>query len=599
MKDRPRSIQFTILFYFSLVAAVTTLLFGVMLYRMFARNTQRLMTEGTEQVLRRTVVNLEDYLANMRRISDAMFYNVIKDKDLSRDTVDAEMNLLYEANSNTLVSFALYSEKGELISAAPVAVEKPGLDVTTQAWFRNATGQMENLHFSVPHVQNLFDDPSYRYAWVISLSRVVELTNRGRPASGVLLVDMNYSTIDRMLEEANASDRRQYVYLCDSEGAIIYHPQRMQVASGFFRENNEAVPGYDDGVHTERFDGETRIVVVDTVSYTGWRLVSVLSEGYFAPSLQNLRYLVAIGIVMTLLALFLVNRMVSGRISGPLVRLNESIRDVEAGTRMYPEVPQGGSTEVSHLGATLSSYIDRNRRLMEDIVIEQEEKRKSELDALQAQINPHFLYNTLDAITWMVEGGRREEAVAMIGDLASLFRVSLSSGKTVIPVADELRHARNYMNIQKRRFKNAFTYREEIDPAVEPYCIVKLVVQPLLENAIYYGVKDMEEGGEIVLRAETDGRDVRISVSDNGYGIPPENAKRLLSESEAVSHKGSGVGLINVNSRIRLRFGDPYGLSIASEPDEGCRVMITIPAIPYNEENRKRLEEGRKAENNA
>ena len=599
MKDRPRSIQFTILFYFSLVAAVTTLLFGVMLYRMFARNTQRLMTEGTEQVLRRTVVNLEDYLANMRRISDAMFYNVIKDKDLSRDTVDAEMNLLYEVNSNTLVSFALYSEKGELISAAPVAVEKPGLDVTTQAWFRNATGQMENLHFSVPHVQNLFDDPSYRYAWVISLSRVVELTNRGRPASGVLLVDMNYSTIDRMLEEANASDRRQYVYLCDSEGAIIYHPQRMQVASGFFRENNEAVPGYDDGVHTERFDGETRIVVVDTVSYTGWRLVSVLSEGYFAPSLQNLRYLVAIGIVMTLLALFLVNRMVSGRISGPLVRLNESIRDVEAGTRMYPEVPQGGSTEVSHLGATLSSYIDRNRRLMEDIVIEQEEKRKSELDALQAQINPHFLYNTLDAITWMVEGGRREEAVAMIGDLASLFRVSLSSGKTVIPVADELRHARNYMNIQKRRFKNAFTYREEIDPAVEPYCIVKLVVQPLLENAIYYGVKDMEEGGEIVLRAETDGRDVRISVSDNGYGIPPENAKRLLSESEAVSHKGSGVGLINVNSRIRLRFGDPYGLSIASEPDEGCRVMITIPAIPYNEENRKRLEEGRKAENNA
>ena len=599
MKDRPRSIQFTILFYFSLVAAVTTLLFGVMLYRMFARNTQRLMTEGTEQVLRRTVVNLEDYLANMRRISDAMFYNVIKDKDLSRDTVDAEMNLLYEANSNTLVSFALYSEKGELISAAPVAVEKPGLDVTTQAWFRNATGQMENLHFSVPHVQNLFDDPSYRYAWVISLSRVVELTNRGRPASGVLLVDMNYSTIDRMLEEANANDRRQYVYLCDSEGAIIYHPQRMQIASGFFRENNEAVPGYDDGVHTERFDGEERIVVVDTVSYTGWRLVSVLSEGYFAPSLQNLRYLVAIGIVMTLLALFLVNRLVSGRISGPLVRLNESIRDVEAGTRLYPELPQGGSTEVSHLGATLSSYIDRNRRLMEDIVVEQEEKRRSELDALQAQINPHFLYNTLDAITWMVEGGRREEAVAMIGDLASLFRVSLSSGKTVIPVADELRHARNYMNIQKRRFRNAFTYREEIDPAVDQCCIVKLVVQPLLENAIYYGVKDMEEGGEIVLRAETDGRDVRIFVSDNGYGIPPEDAKLLLSESEAVSHKGSGVGLINVNSRIRLRFGDPYGLSIASEPDEGCRVTITIPAIPYNEENRKRLEEGRKTDNDA
>ena len=181
----PRTIQFTILMSFSLVAAVTTLLLGVSLYQLFASYTQRLMTESTEKVLGQTAVNLEDYLSSMRRISDAMYYDVIKDKDLQTDTVDEEMNLLYEANRDNLISFALYSDKGKLISAAPVAVEKKNLDITGQKWFQNATEQMENLHFSTPHVQNLFDDPSFRYYWVISLSRVVELTRHtylGRPS---------------------------------------------------------------------------------------------------------------------------------------------------------------------------------------------------------------------------------------------------------------------------------------------------------------------------------------------------------------------------------------------------------------------------------
>ena len=160
-----------------------------------------------------------------------------------------------------------------------------------------------------------------------------------------------------------------------------------------------------------------------------------------------------------------------------------------------PDISENATSEVEHLGKTLESYVAQNTKLMQDIVVEQEEKRKSELDALQSQINPHFLYNTLDSITWMVEGGKQEEAVTMISDLASLFRISLSRGRTIIRIEDELRHARNYMNIQKVRFKNAFEVKEEVDPEIYDYCTVKLIVQPLLENAIYYGVKDMDEDG--------------------------------------------------------------------------------------------------------
>lgn len=589
----PRTIQFTILMSFSLVAAVTTLLLGVSLYQLFASYTQRLMTESTEKVLGQTAVNLEDYLSSMRRISDAMYYDVIKDKDLQTDTVDEEMNLLYEANRDNLISFALYSDKGKLISAAPVAVEKKNLDITGQKWFQNATEQMENLHFSTPHVQNLFDDPSFRYYWVISLSRVVELTRHGIPTSGVLLVDMNYSTIERMLEEVNDRDRQQYVYLCDSEGDIIYHPRQMQLASGTFRENNAAVGGYDDGVHHEVFEGVSRTIIVDTVSYTGWKLVSVLPAGYFRLGLANTRYLVIMGIIGAIVALFVVNQLVSSGISEPLVRLNDSIRQMEAGERALPDISENATSEVEHLGKTLESYVAQNTKLMQDIVVEQEEKRKSELDALQSQINPHFLYNTLDSITWMVEGGKQEEAVTMISDLASLFRISLSRGRTIIRIEDELRHARNYMNIQKVRFKNAFEVKEEVDPEIYNYCTVKLIVQPLLENAIYYGVKDMDEDGEILIRGWKEGEEICLSVSDNGFGIPPEDCALLLTDTNRVRRHGSGVGLRNVNSRIKLRFGQDYGLTVESEPDEGTCVTIRIPAVPYTEENQEMLENGK------
>lgn len=588
----PRSIQMTILVPFTVVSLVCMLFLGVTLYQQFAIRSQQMITESTQQLLGQTVVNLEDYLRNMRRISDAMYYDVIKDTDLSTGTVDSEMNLLYEANKDNLISFALYTNRGKLISAAPVAVEKNGLDVTEQEWFSKALGQMENLHFSTPHVQNLFDDPTFRYYWVISLSRAVELTDHGTPTLGVLLVDMNYSTIEQMLSEVNASNSQQYVYLCDSSGELIYHPRQMQINAGLYSEDNLQAAAYEDGSHEETYNGERRVVVVDTVSYTGWKLISVIPMHNFHMGLASTRYFVTMLVTLTLLVMIVMNQLVSLRVSRPLRRLNNSIKDMEAGN-LQPKIYIGGSTEVEHLGRTLQTSLDQISQLMKDIVVEQEEKRKSELDALQSQINPHFLYNTLDSIVWMIEGERYDDAVFMVTQLASLFRVSLSKGKTIIPIEDELRHAENYMNIQKIRYKNAFSVKFDIEPQIRTYCTVKLIVQPILENAIYYGVKDMDEEGEIAVHGFMEQEDIYISVKDNGFGMPQEEVELLLKDNQRAHKHGSGVGLINVHNRIQLRFGTQYGLSIKSEPDEGTEVIIHLPAIPYTEENQKLLEEGK------
>ena len=229
--------------------------------------------------------------------------------------------------------------------------------------------------------------------------------------------------------------------------------------------------------------------------------------------------------------------------------------------------------------------------LMKKIVWEQNERRKSELDVLQSQINPHFLYNTLDSITWMIEGGKNEEASFMITQLEKLFRISLSKGHTIIPVRDELLHAKSYMNIQKVRYKNKFEVSFEVDEEIMDYCAVKLVLQPILENALNYGIRELDDFGEIVVGGQKVGEDIIITVSDNGMGIPENEIPFLLTNTDRVHKKGSGVGLVNVNNRIKILFGERYGLHIESELDEGTVVTIKIPAIVYSEENRLQFEE--------
>ena len=645
----PHTIQGTILMAFTIISFVLLMILGLVLYQLFARRMRTSSVESTEQIVQQSVVNLEDYLANMRRISDAVYYNVIKNADLSTDSIDREMDLIYEAH---LVSMALFTADGRLISASPIATLKENLDVTTQSWFTEALRKTDNLHFSTPHVENLFLDPACRYRWVISLSRAVEIYENGTPTMGVLLVDMNYSTIDRMMERINQDSSGQYIYLTDSSGSLIYHPKQMQINYGILTENNINEAHYQDGHHQELYLGARRQVLLNSVSYTGWKMIAVIPASAYGVDGESLRFVVILLVSIALLVMIFVNQIVSRQISLPLNRLNRSIKRMEGGDVVPADIYVGGSEEVEHLGRTLRSSMTRINQLMDDIVVEQEEKRKSEMDALQSQINPHFLYNTLDSIVWMIEGEHNKDAVFMVTQLASLFRISLSRGKNIIPIAQELRHAENYMNIQKVRYKNNFSVVFDIDENIRNYLSVKLIIQPILENAIYYGVGDMDpdddaeirirgwlipdtekekagEGGAAhgqtydaasgpvaartarqpdpaeanagdrahrqMIQAMSVG-DIYIAVSDNGYGMPPEVCENLLKDDEEsrqrVPKHGSGVGLVNVHNRIRIRFGAQYGLMAASEPDEGTTITIHLPAIPDTPENQKLLESG-------
>ncbi len=591
-KLQPRGIQSTFMIAFSAISIFIIVILGTVMYVKFSSVSRQEIIQSTQKLMEQTGENLEDYLVSMRQISDAVYYNVIKENDFSNQDKDIQrgMNLLYEANRDSLRSIAVYNDYGSLMAAEPVAVQKEDPDIVSQDWYRQAMGKIENMHFSTPHIQNLFDDAAFRYYWVISLSRVVELTDHGEPGLGVLLVDMDYSSISRMMTQINTPNNGQYYYLCDSNGEIIYHRKQIQLNDGICRENSRVAAKYKDGIYDEVFGGERRKVIVNTISYTGWKLVGVIPYHVFTHGMGDIRYFIAMLMLLMAMMLVIINHIVTDRISSPILKLNDSVIEYEAGEK--PEIYIGGSLEIRHLGCSIQSSYEQIDNLMRKIVLEQNERRKSELDALQSQINPHFLYNALDSITWMIEGERNDEAVFIISELAKLFRISLSKGRTVINVKDELQHAQSYMNIQKIRYKNSFSVEFDVDPSVYSYCTVKLILQPILENAINYGVRGLDDCGEIMVIGRLKDGNVILSVTDNGMGMSEEEVSLILTDSNRVHKHGSGVGLVNVNNRIQLLFGKEYGLVVESEPDEGTTVSICIPAVLYTEENRAILEKG-------
>ena len=602
MESPFRSFHNMILLSFMLLSVIIILFLSSVLYLQFSSRLKRERETQAEQLLKQGANQLEEYLVSMRRISDAMYYNVIKVPDLNMSELNEEMNLLYEAHKDNLVSVAIFSSQGKLISAVPISAEKKNRKVVEQDFFSTAVQQVENLHFSLPHVQNLFDDPSFRTHWVISLSRVVDLNRDGVSNNAVLLVDMNYDTIERMMEKLNGDDDSRYFYLCDKKGKLIYHPRMREILRKSFQENTEDVAEWEDGLHYIKKDGRKETVILDTIGYTGWKMVSVLEEKnpVFTPG--GTLYYVFMLISLTLLISLFFNQLLSLRLSYPIRKLNEDLENMGDRERFIEEISIYGSTEIIHLGQTLVQSFRKIDELTEEKIQQQEEKRQTEMDALQSQINPHFLYNTLESVVWMIESGKKEDAVFMVTQLASFFRISLSGGKNIIPLSQEIQHAKNYMNIQKIRFKNKFAVNFDVQEEVLDCLTVKLILQPILENAIYHGMEGMDGDGEIDVRGKIIQENslpvILLSVEDNGFGMPVEKAESFLdNEVEPSSFsdrkkRGSGVGLINVHKRIQLRFGSRYGLKIISAPDEGTTVQLRLPPIEYSEETQKSMEHG-------
>ncbi|MCI8465109.1 MAG: histidine kinase [Lachnospiraceae bacterium] len=576
------SIRYSVFLTFTVSAVLVVMLTAFFFYRRFSGQLERTMLSENQILISQINQAMETYLREKMKLSDAFYYNVIKNKNLDDEEVTEKLQLLYEANHSSVENMAVFSMTGKVLATAPPASPKKNVNIMGQEWFVKSVQKTEDLHFFNPTVQSVFVDTANPFKWVIPLSSSVEITREKSTQQGVLLINLKYSGIEQIMSKATLGNGG-YIYLTDREGNLIYHPKKQLIFSGLETESNVSAAALSDGNHKETFEGEERVLTVKTVGYTGWKLIGVMPGRRFSFNTFQNRLFISSIILALLLVLVMVNSRISSMLTDPIRRLEKSVHEMEEGN-LEAVIYTGGSYEVMHLGRAIQDMVDEMKRLMEATVAEHESKRKSELDALQSQINPHFLYNTLDIIVWMIENEQYPEAVRIVTSLARLFRISLSRGRNIIPVRDELEHVRNYLNIQQMRFKNKFEFSIEAEEEVCAMSTIKLVVQPLAENALYHGIEFMDEEGRIDIRAWKKGGDVYLSVSDNGLGMTKETMEALLKGEISSKTKGSGIGFSNVNERIKLYFGEAYGLRIESEPDEGTTVMIHIPAVPYGEE---------------
>lgn len=238
--------------------------------------------------------------------------------------------------------------------------------------------------------------------------------------------------------------------------------------------------------------------------------------------------------------------------------------------------------EIAELGMSFNIMIGKIKELLDSKMKEQENLKKAELRALQAQINPHFLYNTLDTIIWMAEAKKTSQVVEIVSALSSFFRISLSKGMDWITIGEEVERTRSYLTIQKMRYQDILDFKIDVDDDVSENTILKLILQPLVENALYHGIKNKRQGGTISVRARRNGEnEILLEVEDDGIGFTPDKLSQLRAELDDDSGDiklESGFGIGNVNKRIRLYYGKPYGLSVRSEYNTGTCVTLVVPA---------------------
>ena len=557
----------------------TTVVMGFLIYNRFKLAIKQTAVSNAESMIESTVDKVDTDLAGIRQISNGVNYNIIQEYDISSQEFSRQFSLLYEVNVDKVQSMALYDNSGKLVAAEPVAVQKDKVNVEEQEWYKNASEDIENMHFSTPHIQDLFQDGANRYYWVISLSRSVDINDGDKPVNGVLLIDMKYSVIEEALSRINDSSSETYYYLCNRDGDIIYHPRRAEIDRGFFTEESTEAAVYDDGTYEIKMTDGTENVVVSSIAYTGWKIIGVVPESVQTASINQYRYYIITTVVILLMMLLWVNRIITKKISKPILKLNESVKSYETGGTT--DIYIGGSSEIRHLGYSVKKSYEQIEILMQEIIRQQNERRKSEMDALQSQINPHFLYNTLETIRMQALSCGNRNVATSIKLLGKSMRYVLdNTGTSFTTLTKELEYIKTYLSIQQLRFGDRVNYTLQVDEDLDTNSckILPLLLQPVVENAILHGLESKTEDGMITIQIASADATLLITIKDNGQGMTNEELDALRDRIR--NHPSSdthSIGLYNINQRISLFYGEGYYMEIDSAIGAGTTVRLKIP----------------------
>jgi two-component system, sensor histidine kinase YesM len=599
---RIRRIQATLVRAFALIVVMTIALLGTVSLNFFRRTLVDSAKQSTMQFAAQLSRIVDNYITYMNDIAlvvmedeDVRAYMAAPAASSKRDQSriglflgsirkvrkDIDGVFLVPGAQATAMAIPAY-----VIASSPGAKVNPDYDFGRFASASAAAAMRSAYPFvSSAHVENMIDG---RYPWVISLVR--ELTGSDGSALGYIQVDLNYAIIEDLCKDIQLGSSG-YVFILDKSGDIVYHPRQQLIYGNLKTERIPELLALREGFLTSEVDGREILYTAKSSGRTGWIIVEV---SYFSELLAGSRHAIYTFLLLAILCFavsVLVSSFVSARISRPIEALRRSMQEVEKGN-FDMDITVECSNEVYQLARDCDIAVKKVRDLIEQNRKNSEQRRLLELRALQAQINPHFLYNTLDSIIWMVELGENQRAIDVTSSLARFFRLGINRGSEIITIRTEIEYLETYLSIQKTRYKDKLDYEISFQPELYGYRILKLLVQPLVENAIYHGIKNKESPGVVRVYGEKEGETMLIRVSDDGVGMDSGKLDALrLSLALPPDYEApcgpeatpGGVGVRNVQERIALYFGAEYGLAFESTPGVGTTASIRIPLVVETE----------------
>ncbi|MEG2575528.1 MAG: sensor histidine kinase [Christensenella sp.] len=578
-KTRPaRRISTIIIFCFSVfMVVILVAMSGISYYYSYGSMRERTIAD-TEVILSQVGKNIGRYISNIESISGLINTNKdiisylehpeAEDAGVARANFSNFLNYLPQIDQN-IVSIFVFDKENKPIYVPAYLRMKQNYDITQDEWYQNIENNVTDIPvITGTQVRTMTQGEN---PWVISLSRRI-LNRKTGEVVGTQLVELNYSAIDGILNDINLGSKG-YIFIVDEEGNMVYHPQLQLIYSGLKKENVAAA--LDAKTTVIELPQDNKIYDVTKIAGTDFSMVGVTFLDEIVASSQEM---ITIYIILTLimaLAAFIGSVQMAKYVTRPLSKLEHAVGEVEKGD-LNANFDIKGTLETEKFAESLSSMISNVKQLMEQIIDDQEMIRTSELKALQSQINPHFLYNTLDSIVWIAEDTGSEKIKEITVALANYFRIVLSAGKDIISVHDEVEHVRSYLIIQKMRYE-MLDYKIEVEPAALACMMPKLLLQPIVENAIYHGVKNNADGGTIWIRGRAEDEKLIFTIDDNGRGMRAHELERIFDKNRKSAIKHGGIAMRNIKDRIELYYGKEYGVRVESVYRRGTRVTVTLP----------------------
>lgn len=570
-----------ILSYF-VIALIPFSIWAVISIGIFTTQVEETITEHTNQMIGQVRSNLDAYINSLEKVSnyilkeveDVAFFDMRSEDDIfwqfESDKISSMMFNIAETHPEA-AGILIATENDMYISTGMTRISRDSFK--EEEWYKSAVESPSEVQvISNGTGRNIVTNAGYSADDVFSLSKAIVNPDTG-DVEGVILMDIRHDIISKSVENIKIGEKG-FVFVVDEDLNMVYTPVNdiaYRVDPAWLTDSSKPV--------TVKINGENYHIRYEISNYTGWKIIGVFSKDEIMMNRNSMVYIL-LGFVLVIFTGIVIATVETSRtITDPILKLSEAMKAAESGN-LKVRFDVRYADEVNNLGNNFNHLLDRVEELIDMVYAEQKNKQTAQLKALQEQIKPHFLYNTLDTISWMAREYEAADIVRLVDALTNLFRIGLSQGKDYISIKEEIGYVSNYLYIQKIRYSSKLNYQIIDDERIKDVEVPKLILQPLVENAIYHGIKAKRTEGHIIIVTEIlDAKNIRFTVEDDGSGMTQDKVNELNERlnQPSVLQASQSFGLFYVKERLRLRYGDRFEVKVVSALDIGTKVSIVIP----------------------